>query len=363
LFASVYGYNNPCRIAIREIQDDLVFQGRPVGCIISIGTGLKGMRDASAGNIRTDSDFVLNKTKDWLPKKSILQTLDSITKTPRRVQELIGRLIRMACNTEDDHNWLLRDYESEYQRYYRFNPPSSLGDIDLADVTLGSFIEGLAGEYTGKHDVDRSLQKAARQLKRVKDEPLAVLAEIEAAKNKPLQSKPLPMIKDSYGRHSVPGQEPRIVWESFVEGLRNVHSIAQAIRQSMKSDSQQTSANLAIVYLYLFQLWTYFRGVGAKVWQASVEIVLDGDDDSIFEGDLDEVNMKEIIRFLFWFLPVLGLSGGWLLAVKTLHTMDVTSDFEVTTFADLLAARKRLFVALVMQLLFVRSCHWETRSY
>lgn len=338
---SIYGYNNPARLAVQEIQDDAVFEGRPIGCLVSIGTGLKGLRRSSKEDMQPQSKFVVATTRRWLPQKSTsaLRTFDSLLRTPRRVQELVAQLARMASDTEITAEQLARDYDAHPNRYFRLSPFADLGDIDLADVTQGPAIEGIASEFVSKHEVQRKLQACAKQLLRVRYEPQDVLEDLLAPRV-PRQAH-RPLVKDSQ-RHSAPYNEPATLWTMFLDSLQNVHLLPETIR------TRAVSPLGSILVGFASKIAPAWEGLKEEARPILVEL-LDFDDTDWSDFPSRRDLLQGTFAFIVMTLPWLG----WIGIVDWLLCQPVDPLLPDASFQEAVYSRRYILSASLIQILGV----------
>ena len=77
---------------------------------------------------------------------------------------IIKSLAARTTNTEGKHNEFLRRFENLNDRYFRFQEPGDLGEIDLAASEKLSDVERLAEEYLISEEGRNAIVSCARKL-------------------------------------------------------------------------------------------------------------------------------------------------------------------------------------------------------
>ncbi|KAH7334125.1 acyl transferase/acyl hydrolase/lysophospholipase [Rhizoctonia solani] len=133
--------NNPVFQALIEGQK-MPGGPRPLGCLISIGTGTPSARDLR----NTEGMFGALKAAFGIMKESVTRLTDS----------------------EGVHDLMLPMSSQLGVPYYRFNPNTG-GDIDLDDTSQMERFETIATEYLGTEDPQKWVAKCAEKLGRKLD--------------------------------------------------------------------------------------------------------------------------------------------------------------------------------------------------
>lgn len=126
------GYNNPAELALDEA--DKIWPGRPIGCFVSIGTGL-------------EQPLQLQRPEE---KKGLAQSI--ITKVSGKLAfkvEVARWCVKLLTSSEKVHHHLLRRAKGFGigQRYFRFNVRQGMSEIGLADWTKVEDMIVLAQDY------------------------------------------------------------------------------------------------------------------------------------------------------------------------------------------------------------------------
>ena len=111
--AGAFGFNNPTSLVLKEAGQIPEFDGWPIGCLVSIGTGLASLaRAVGPSNLNTIVDP--NITTQPIIQRT-LQNAKKLFKTPSeaydRLKRLRDDLVATATNTETTHHsvyWDLR---------------------------------------------------------------------------------------------------------------------------------------------------------------------------------------------------------------------------------------------------------------
>ncbi|KAK4443660.1 hypothetical protein QBC34DRAFT_476804, partial [Podospora aff. communis PSN243] len=127
--------NNPINEAIDEVsrEGERAWQGRPVGCVISIGTGV------------VDTVSVSNSTGDFL--KSVIKIMtDSEDVADAFLRSVLGQ--RLHRN----------------RQYFRFNVPQGMQTVRLDEWKEVEKMKAVTTEYLSKHDVGDAVKSCAQSL-------------------------------------------------------------------------------------------------------------------------------------------------------------------------------------------------------
>jgi hypothetical protein len=109
--AGAFGFNNPTSLVLKEAEQIPEFVGRPIGCVVSLGTGL-----ASLARPVGPSDLSPTTDPEITTQHIIGRTLENARKlfrTPReaggRLRQLRDDLVATATNTEVTHHSVFWD--------------------------------------------------------------------------------------------------------------------------------------------------------------------------------------------------------------------------------------------------------------
>lgn len=127
------GFNNPC--AEVDYAAKALWEGRPIGVIVSVGTGLQSI--PSVGNVSS-----------WLPFGLGTDIA------------LVSALAGMATSTQRVDNEMKRAYYNTSTRYYRFDVDRGLANVSLEQWMKEDEIAALSEQYMR----DAKQQRTARQL-------------------------------------------------------------------------------------------------------------------------------------------------------------------------------------------------------
>jgi len=125
--------NNPINEALAEVSREREWNGKDLGCVLSLGTGVPKLKDVSpnltgflkgAVDIMTDSEAV---AKDFAASKE-------------------GKLL------------------AESQRYFRFSVPQGLQDMEMDDHEESTQMRAFTRDYINYHDIGHRVQQCARSL-------------------------------------------------------------------------------------------------------------------------------------------------------------------------------------------------------
>ncbi|KAI0259678.1 acyl transferase/acyl hydrolase/lysophospholipase [Gloeopeniophorella convolvens] len=116
--------NNPVRQGVFEVDRIPTLKGRPIGCVVSIGTGLG---DLLVPRSEDRHDAEGRGPKAWVNYGR------NLAEAPRRIAQLVVYLAGIASDTYNAHEEMTHDPILK-DVYYRFNVPG-LGKIDLADIS------------------------------------------------------------------------------------------------------------------------------------------------------------------------------------------------------------------------------------
>jgi hypothetical protein len=104
--AGAFGFNNPTSIVLKEAERVPEFNGRPIGCVVSLGTGL-----TSLARLAGPLSFESTSAGDGKAQKLVTLTLDNAKKffkTPNmaydRLKQFKDDLVAVATNTEVTHH-------------------------------------------------------------------------------------------------------------------------------------------------------------------------------------------------------------------------------------------------------------------
>jgi hypothetical protein len=144
------GWNNPTEEAIAEAHT--IWPNRPIGCLVSLGTGLEKELQLGDDKGRNDS-LKRSLLRKGLPKVSFniavaeyfVASLTSCEKTHRKISEHPEKLGIAG-------------------KYFRFNVPQGLSDIGLEEWKKMGDVIASTNKYTSHGDVRRSKEKVARLL-------------------------------------------------------------------------------------------------------------------------------------------------------------------------------------------------------
>lgn len=114
--AGAFAFNNPTSLVLKEAELIPEFNGRPIGCVVSLGTGL-----TSLARPMGPSSYESANAGDTKARNLVTRTLDNAKKfvnTPNaaydRLKQLKDDLVAVATNTEVTHHsafWNLREYD------------------------------------------------------------------------------------------------------------------------------------------------------------------------------------------------------------------------------------------------------------
>jgi hypothetical protein len=120
-----FGHNNPSEVLTSEAED--VFHGKPSDCILSIGTGLRGVIAIKDNRL-----------------------------------SIVNALNKMATNSEAVHRRLAKRLPEEL--CFRFDVTLGLDDITLSDWEKSSRVSAYTANYLANIHVERSINRCARIL-------------------------------------------------------------------------------------------------------------------------------------------------------------------------------------------------------
>lgn len=118
--AGPFGFNNPAALAVSEANVIPDFRKRPIGCIVSLGTGLQTLV------VRNREREIDQPLEAELAGRTLVQkTIQMFKGIPTRLQDIYGRLetwkkdlIKTATNTEIPHHDLAGRYRYVAELYY-----------------------------------------------------------------------------------------------------------------------------------------------------------------------------------------------------------------------------------------------------
>ncbi len=125
------GYNNPTQLALAEMQRVSTLKDRPVGCIISLGTG------------------------------NLLHHMHSNTATG-----LAGALLRITTDCEKVHQAMTSHFGASSNVYYRFNPDCGVGELAMNDVKVLADVQSATWSYLADRNIQQRLDQAMKALLR-----------------------------------------------------------------------------------------------------------------------------------------------------------------------------------------------------
>jgi Patatin-like phospholipase len=113
--AGAFGFNNPTSLVLKEAEQIPEFDGRSIGCVVSIGTGLANLaRAVGPSNSNTIADPDITTQPGQIIQRTLLNA-KKLFKTPSeaydRLKRLRDDLVATATNTETTHHsvyWDLR---------------------------------------------------------------------------------------------------------------------------------------------------------------------------------------------------------------------------------------------------------------
>lgn len=126
--------NNPCLVVLKEAE--LVFPGRNIACIVSIGTG-------KLPTIRLERQGVIGNI---IPLK------------------VAKALTKVATDTENTHQDLQFRFKSRPNVYFRFNVEEGMQDITLDEWNKLDDVMSHAEKYMESEDVRQKLEGSVRVL-------------------------------------------------------------------------------------------------------------------------------------------------------------------------------------------------------
>lgn len=126
--------NNPCDVVLKEAE--LVFPGRSIACIVSIGTG-------KLATIR-------------LEKQSVIGNI-----VPLKVAKALAKI---ATDTEYTHQTLQFRFKSRPNVYFRFNVDEGMQDVTLDEWNKLDDVASHAEKYIGSEDVRQKLEGSVKVL-------------------------------------------------------------------------------------------------------------------------------------------------------------------------------------------------------
>lgn len=124
--------NNPCDVVLQEAN--LVFPGRQIACILSIGT------EQLPVNKITEPNFI----KRLIPI------------------DVAKALAGIATDTEKTHEDLQRRFKSRPNIYFRFNVDQGLQDVTLDEWNKMGAVKGHTQMYLGSEAVKATLEEAVK---------------------------------------------------------------------------------------------------------------------------------------------------------------------------------------------------------
>jgi hypothetical protein len=176
--ASAFGFNNPAETAVTEAKQIPAFRGRTINCIVSIGTGMTPLSREDGRAAEQHSESLVRKAFS-----KINSLFDLPQEAYSRLDAIGNDLINVATNTERTHYSIDKDFVLGYvgcallllslslnvpirsDTYFRFNPPSDLGKIDLADYERGAQMETITTTYLGQPETRRMIEDCVRRIK------------------------------------------------------------------------------------------------------------------------------------------------------------------------------------------------------
>ncbi|VDB96283.1 unnamed protein product [Peniophora sp. CBMAI 1063] len=137
--AGAAGYNNPVLKGISEVRNRIPeFQGRHIGCLVSIGTGLSKILKERSENTNPDP-------LSWGLFKYLLSPKDNTNAVKKRMTEFAEYLVSIASDTEDAHR-VVRDDPQFKGVYFRANIPG-LGQFKLDDLSKREVLQSEARNW------------------------------------------------------------------------------------------------------------------------------------------------------------------------------------------------------------------------
>jgi predicted acylesterase/phospholipase RssA len=113
------GYNNPAELAIHEAHE--IWPSRPIGCLVSIGTGLEDAIRLGDGTERG---------KGW--KRALVATVSPSTEFEIEVAEWCVELLTSSERVHRDLN-VRADKLGIENHYFRFNVPQGMSKIGMEE--------------------------------------------------------------------------------------------------------------------------------------------------------------------------------------------------------------------------------------
>jgi hypothetical protein len=107
--AGAFGFNNPTAVAINEAKRIQAFNGRTIGCVVSLGTGMESLLRGSRITRRGSGSRV----------KRIFNRIVHLKDIPSRLNALKDDLVSTATNTQQTHNSVCEQLTLQYQYFDR----------------------------------------------------------------------------------------------------------------------------------------------------------------------------------------------------------------------------------------------------
>jgi predicted acylesterase/phospholipase RssA len=129
------GHNNPSKLVLEEAK--VVFPNRPIGCLVSIGTGQAGMIS--------------------IQRPGILQQIIPT--------DVIQALNRISTDCEATHEDMLLLFSNSPNTYFRLNVEQGMQAIELSEWEKMTDVEAHTMQYLRRRGVDKKLTLVVNAIK------------------------------------------------------------------------------------------------------------------------------------------------------------------------------------------------------